>query len=861
MESAAFACLLLFLVPILAVVTARLAAPWDERRVHLLERQVLNLHDRVQALETEREALKAARPAAIEAAPIPEAVEPAPPVPEGLRDTTVLPEEAESVPEEAVEDDFFDDVVVPVRQPWQAPSPERVAVWIGATVGAFALAIGGLFLVATAIEAGLLGPGFRVGGAMAMGTLFWVGGAALRFRAMRASSALSAAGAATVFGAIWAACDLYALLPVPAAFGALLLVVGMTMAQAARFEDRFLANLALLGALLATFVIDSTSTTLQLGYALLLNTAMVLLVTRRSWPELLAVVGVGTGLQIVGLTATDLTPDNQPLALLGIGLLMLPHVATVAFTGRVPHRWTSLGVAGGYLLLASPWSVNLSDTFYDPRSYLSRVGNPSEPTVAALGLPWLMAPLWLAARRTKSPWITLVATLAGLPAAVALTAGWPREEVLPMATSIAVGALGHVLFIGARRAGTGLLPWLPVVLLACVVPAESLGVVPTAAVAAIAVGVTVVGAFTSARPYGSLALLPSLAVVSLFLGDQHQVLLVGPTLAAFAVMYALPVVRRFDDTVPTVPWIAALVAPVAVMPGAYLWWKEVVGASSVGVVPMLSAFWTLLVAMVLVRAHRVASNSTVFSIGVLGVLFGVTVAIPMQLEERWLTISWALQGALLAVASRRLDHWLVRGSSALLGVVVAVRLLVNPWALSWGTAEGWPVLNWTLYTWGLPTACLLVSAHFLAKEERDAGFWRAAAVVLRLLAMGTGFAMLNVQVSHAFQDQGALSLYGTTTLQGMTRSIVWGGYGMFLLLTGIAAKSRTTRFLGFGFLMLSALKVFLLDVWSLPGLVRVGSLMALGLFLILAAFLFERLVLRRPDEAVADDDSDPSEGA
>jgi uncharacterized membrane protein len=305
--------------------------------------------------------------------------------------------------------------------------------------------------------------------------------------------------------------------------------------------------------------------------------------------------------------------------------------------------------------------------------------------------------------------------------------------------------------------------------------------------------------------------------------------------------------------------VAAIVAPVAMMPGAYLWWREAIGVGSVGVVPLLSAMWTLLVAVVLVRVHRVASNSTVFSIGVLSVLFGVTVAVPMQLEERWLTISWALQGMLLAIASRRLNHILVRGSSVLLGGVVAVRLLANPWALSWGTAEGWPVLNWTLYTWGLPTICLLVSAHFLAKVDEDQGLWRASAVVLRLLGMATAFAMLNVQVSHAFQDQGPLSLYGTTTMQGMARSITWGAYGLFLLLTGIAAKSRTTRFLGFGFLMLSALKVFLLDVWSLPGLVRVGSLMGLGLFLIIAAFLFERLVLRGPT-TFDDDDDDEGDG-
>jgi len=891
MEVAAIVCLMLFLVPVIAVIAVRMSAsPWDEKRVELLERQVLNLHERMQEMEAGNAQLQQGAP---DEAPAPDATAPGatpPPVPDALRDAALDVPAPEATPpddepsaapaadtepngasDDVLDDGFFDggddgiDVPMAARQRWQPPSPERVAVWIGATVGALALAIGGLFLVATAIEAGLLGPGFRVGGAMAFGTLFWLGGGALRSKGIRASSALSAAGAATVFGATWAACDLYALLPVPVAFGALLVVVAVTMAQAARFHDRFLANLAVVGALLATFVIDSTSTTLQLGYALLLNTAIVLLVSRRPWPELLAVVGAGTALQVIGLTVTDLTPDRQPLALLGIGLLILPHAATVAFTSTPGRRWTALGVAAAYLVLAAPWTAGLSDTFYDLRSGLTRVGNPSEPFAAALGLAWLMAPLWLATRRTENPWAVAVATLAGLPAAVAFTVGWPDGDLLNLVVPVAVGVLGLVLFVGQRRAGTGLLPWLPLLLLAVLSPADALKALPIVLTVGAVVVAGVIGSFTSTRPYLPLALLPSLAIAAVFLGDTQDAFVVGPALAVYAALHLPLVVRRWPDPAPTLPWVAAIVAPVALMPGAYLWWKEAIGVGSVGVVPLLSAFWTLLVAIVLVRVHRVASNSTVFSIGVLSVLFGVTVAIPMQLEQRWLTISWALQGMLLAIASRRLKHVLVRGTSVLLGVVVAARLLVNPWALEWGTAEGWPVINWTLYTWGLPTVCLLVSAHFLAKVTENDRAWRAAAVVLRLLAMGTAFAMLNVQVSHAFQDQGPLSLYGTTTMQGMARSIVWGAYGLALLVTGIFAKSRTTRFLGFGFLMLSALKVFLLDVWSLPGLVRVGSLMALGMFLIVAAFIFERLVLRRADgdadEELDDDLHDDSGSA
>jgi len=38
--------------------------------------------------------------------------------------------------------------------------------------------------------------------------------------------------------------------------------------------------------------------------------------------------------------------------------------------------------------------------------------------------------------------------------------------------------------------------------------------------------------------------------------------------------------------------------------------------------------------------------------------------------------------------------------------------------------------------------------------------------------------------------------------------------------------------------------VFVVDLWSLSGFVRVGSVLGLGVLLLVAAFLFERLVLR-----------------
>jgi uncharacterized membrane protein len=257
--------------------------------------------------------------------------------------------------------------------------------------------------------------------------------------------------------------------------------------------------------------------------------------------------------------------------------------------------------------------------------------------------------------------------------------------------------------------------------------------------------------------------------------------------------------------------------------------------------------------LVLLRVHRTSRQSGTFALFIAVALLGVSAALPLQLEDEWLTVAWAVEAALLARLAGPLRHPLFRWGSVLLGVAVAVRLIANPWALSYGDAAGWPVLNWTLYTWGIPAVALLLSARWLRALPMDNQRWQdrllaPMAQMLVLLSVLVGFAMVNVQVSHFFQNTGPIELSGTGLLQGMVRSLSWALYGMALLITGFASQSRVMRFIGFAFVLLAAGKVCVVDLWALSGFVRVGSVLGLGACLLAAAFLFERLVLREDDE-------------
>ena len=139
--------------------------------------------------------------------------------------------------------------------------------------------------------------------------------------------------------------------------------------------------------------------------------------------------------------------------------------------------------------------------------------------------------------------------------------------------------------------------------------------------------------------------------------------------------------------------------------------------------------------------------------------------------------------------SMHTGHRLVWWSAVGLGVLIATRLLLNPWALSYGDTSGLPIFNWTLYTWGIPALTLLASARWLRPGAAAQPGGRWVPPVLLSLAILVDFALVDVQVSHIFQDEGPVELGGQGLLQGMVRSLAWAGYGVFVLVAGLLRRT------------------------------------------------------------------------
>jgi uncharacterized membrane protein len=238
----------------------------------------------------------------------------------------------------------------------------------------------------------------------------------------------------------------------------------------------------------------------------------------------------------------------------------------------------------------------------------------------------------------------------------------------------------------------------------------------------------------------------------------------------------------------------------------------------------------------------------------------VTLAIPLQLEREWLTIAWALEGAIVLALWQRLDHAGLKHFALALLSAVTIRLVANPWLLEYHLRSELPGIVWLSYTFLVPAACLLVGHAILyAREparlrpwERQllSPSWQLAARGLALAAIVVGFVYLNLVIFDVFADGERLSIpFERLPARDLTTSLTWALYGLGLFGLGLFRTSRGLRALSLGLLMITSAKVFLYDLGHLHDLYRVGSLLGLAFSLLLVSLAYQRFVFRKQEVA------------
>jgi uncharacterized membrane protein len=227
-----------------------------------------------------------------------------------------------------------------------------------------------------------------------------------------------------------------------------------------------------------------------------------------------------------------------------------------------------------------------------------------------------------------------------------------------------------------------------------------------------------------------------------------------------------------------------------------------------------------------------------------------TVAIPLQLDNQWITIGWALEGAALAWLYRRVPHkGLLYAASALLAVVF-VRLALNPEIFVYEPRGPMRIINWYLYTYLTCGVAMLLAGWWLSKtDDRIAP---AVARMSSLLPAAAGiilFILLNIEVADFYATGPEIAFrFGVTLAQDLTYTICWLVFGLILLTAAIYLHNRYGRIAAVALIAVTASKAFLYDLGSLGGLYRVGSLVGLAVSLSLVALALQKFVLLAPRE-------------
>ncbi|HEX2526192.1 MAG TPA: DUF2339 domain-containing protein [Geminicoccus sp.] len=759
---------------------------------------------------------------------------------------------------------------------------QRWLVW----VGALALALGGVFIVQYSIEQDLIGPIPRVGLGLLVGMLLILAAEFLRKRPDRlrltpaqtahAASALAAGGVAALFGASWAAFDLYALIPPGAALGAMALSAGVALLLAWH-HGALLAVIALAFGYLAPVLVTTDAPAAPAFATWLIAVQLVLALTLRfrPWTWLLALDLLGLiPLGVILMAGSDAGVALAPLvALAATALPVWLARPSLARLGRPIRRVLAVmvGLEGrtwiGALLMAvttlaamdsasaSSWPLSLFAILLVAATLLGRAplhvafaAAASVVLVAAvLALPWMATP------------ITEV-----IGEDVIGTPGWRllAPEHLPFARLCAAMALGFFLvgWLGAMRTPRpgGFAALAVTVPLALLVVAYGRIAGFTAAprwtvVALVMAALFLLAAERSARRTGREPALAAFAlgvVGTLALGLTMALSLGWLTVALSIELVALVLIQRRIH-LPALARTAAVLA--GIVAGRLLWQAADLGPRDLIETSLGAAIWsygapTLLILAAFAGGARLDPPWTRDALAAAGAVAWIVavmrvVAVGVASDRHDDLLEPSLQVATLTLTTLTLalrpPSRLIRAAVVLSGMMALACLAHPAFRILDGEAlrvVDVPVLNPLLLLLAMPA----IGLAFMLWRHR-------ISLPLAALRLGAALALL------LFLAWPVLEIR-----RSFAGSVVWGDdpvrlaenwlysawlitAGVGLLVVGMVTGLRDLRLAALAVLVLAILKVFLQDLGDLTGLWRAAAFLGLGMTLVGVGLAYQRL--------------------
>jgi len=222
-----------------------------------------------------------------------------------------------------------------------------------------------------------------------------------------------------------------------------------------------------------------------------------------------------------------------------------------------------------------------------------------------------------------------------------------------------------------------------------------------------------------------------------------------------------------------------------------------------------------------------------------------TLAIPIRLDGRWITIAWAVQGAVLIWSGLRVRFAAVRWAGLVLFAIVAGRLVLIP------IPADTFLLNARFATFAICVACMALSCYFAATSDEELSEQESLAFVITSIAANIlAIAASSLEVWDVFGRMPSLGI-DRGHAQELALSMLWLVWALGLLGAGLWKKSEAIRWQALVLLGVVIVKVFLFDLSFLEKFYRIVSFLLLGLALMLISFYYQRQLLGRKGERKA----------
>ena len=750
---------------------------------------------------------------------------------------------------------------VPVTRPGPAPRPARKAPTLEdlvgarsfedllggrilAWVGGLAVLIGIAFLFAVAVSSGWIGEGARTliagaGSATLLGLGVW-----LHEQRGRTDAALAcvATGVAALFVTITVGSQTYDVLPAPVALALALGVGSVATGLAVRWEAQGIAGLGIVGALASPLLADGATDLETMAILLVAAGSAVGVLLQQRWQWLAWAVFGLTLPQVAAFLGDSEQSVVATLAVL-VGFGIVNAVAAVGYELRVAAK--ELRTSSAFLLSLNAFVLALGGW-----AALEGLGEGTVAIAWLWGVGAAHLAIGLAASRSSRVaddfgLLSLALGTVGADVAFALTVSGPVRAIGFAGAGVLLAALvrrrGMPANAGPLAAlGVGAHVSLSLVqALAADAPPSLLsgGGVFTAGAAA-ALVVVAAGCFVSARlaedgypglrvalDVAGLAVLTYLTALSL---DGWQLSLAW---AAEAVLLAR--LARHDGE-GVAGWGAA--AHLTLAAGYAL--AAVAPLPEAPTQPVAAGAALLAVAVAAALMSREAADLKLRGLLEVGAVGTVAYLAVYLLDGPALVVVLAAGSvALVELARRERSAGLVLSAlgAAAMAAVHAVAFEAPPVALVEGLTE--PAA--AALALGAVAVALLRCARLPLEGEHD-GEVLAAMTAVALLYLASVLVVTPFQVGNPGAEPALLDL--DVRQQGQVAlSALWGTVGFGALVLGLRRDLRLVRLGALTLLLVTVAKVFMFDLATLTSIYRVASFIGLGLFLLTAAFVWQRL--------------------